>query len=119
MYAYKCKNNGGYIAEGFDFRYWFATAVEVESFANTMHLPINWLWHISGVGRSTYPNPYKTILEVIMSEFVCTLTLSRDYPLFYNTLYDAYWTPFCGQFFDTLIELQIWCNEVDAQTYPC
>lgn len=54
-----------------------------------------------------------------MSEFVCTLTLSRDYPLFYNTLYDAYWTPFCGQFFDTLVELQIWCNEVDAQTYPC
>lgn len=54
-----------------------------------------------------------------MSEFVCTLTLSRDYPLFYNTLYGTYWTPFCGRDFDTLVELQIWCNEIDAQTYPC
>lgn len=43
MYAYKDNNSRGYIAEGFDFRYWFATATEVERFASAMHLPINWL----------------------------------------------------------------------------
>lgn len=41
MYAYK--NGTGYIVEGFDFRYWFATKVEVERFANAMYLPVNWL----------------------------------------------------------------------------
>ena len=53
----------------------------------------------------------------MLNEFICTLTFSRDYPLFYNTLYGTYWTPFCGRDFDTLVELQIWCNEIDAQTY--
>lgn len=43
MYAYKDKDSNGYIVEGFDFKHWFATAVEVERFANAMHLPINWL----------------------------------------------------------------------------
>lgn len=43
MYAYKNKNGSGYIAEGFDFRYQFATAAEVERFAAAMHLPINWV----------------------------------------------------------------------------
>ena len=55
-----------------------------------------------------------------MNEFIGTLTLSRPYPLFYNALYDAYWTPFGGRYFDTLVELQIWCNEIDGRTiYPC
>lgn len=42
MYAYRDNDNYGYIADGFDFRYWFATRVEVERFASAMHLPINW-----------------------------------------------------------------------------
>lgn len=45
---------------------------------------------------------------------IFTLHLThKDYPLLYDDRYDAYWTPFCGQLFDTLIELQIWCNEID------
>lgn len=49
--------------------------------------------------------------------FIFSLVLSRPYPIFYNPFYDAYWTPFVPGMFDTLVEVQIECNNVDAEHY--
>lgn len=44
MYAwYQADRWTPWHVEGFGFTYSFATKVEVEQFAATMHLPINWL----------------------------------------------------------------------------
>lgn len=44
MYAYKTDDRWTpWHVEGLDFAYSFATKVEVEQFAATMHLPVNWL----------------------------------------------------------------------------
>lgn len=49
-----------------------------------------------------------------MSPVTTIVSNGMTFPVFYDALFKAYWTPRCAMLFDSIEELQTWCDELSG-----